>query len=64
MHAVALGATACMIGRPHLYALAAGGEAGVDHMLDFFQAGIERTLSLIGVNSMKELNQDMVRSAV
>lgn len=62
--AVALGATACMIGRPHLYALAAGGEAGVDHMLDFFQAGIERTLSLIGVNSMKELNQDMVRSAV
>ena len=58
--ALALGADACMIGRPHLYALAAGGEAGVDHMLDFFHAGIEQTLALTGVNSVSDLSPDLV----
>ena len=58
--AVALGANACMIGRPHLYALAAGGEAGVDHMFDFFQAGVEQTLALIGVNSVADLTSEVV----
>ena len=60
MKAVALGADACMIGRPHLYALAAGGEAGVDHMLDFFQDGIEQTMALTGVNTMADLTSDIV----
>jgi L-lactate dehydrogenase (cytochrome) len=58
--AVALGATACMIGRPHLYALAAGGEAGVTHMLDFFQAGVEQTMALSGVASIGELDRSVV----
>lgn len=62
--ALALGATACMIGRPHLYALAAGGEAGVDHMLDFFQAGIEQTMALTGVCSIGELTPDLVTETV
>lgn len=58
--AIALGADACMIGRPHLYALAAGGEAGVDHMLDFFQDGIEQTMALTGVHSMEAINRDLI----
>jgi L-lactate dehydrogenase (cytochrome) len=58
--AVALGATACMIGRPHLYALAAGGEAGVNHMLDFFQAGVEQTMALSGVASIGDLDRSVV----
>ncbi len=62
--ALALGATACMIGRPHLYALAAGGEAGVDHMIDFFQAGIEQTMALTGVCSIGELTPDLVTETV
>ena len=58
--AVALGANACMIGRPHLYALAAGGEAGVDHLLDFFQAGIEQTMALTGIGSLAEANPTII----
>ena len=33
--AVSLGATACMVGRPYLYGLGAGGERGVDKALGF-----------------------------
>jgi len=58
--AVALGANACMIGRPHLYALAAGGEAGVDHVLNFFQQGVEQTMALAGIASMPEADRSMV----
>ncbi len=58
--AVALGANACMIGRPHLYGLAAGGEAGVRHVLDFFQDGIEQTMALTGVSSMSEVDRSLV----
>ncbi len=55
--AIALGATACMIGRPHLYALAAGGEAGVTHLLDFFQSGIEQTMALTGVAAIADIDR-------
>lgn len=60
--AVALGATACMIGRPHLYALAAGGQAGVEHMLNFFQDGIEQTMALTGVSSIADINRDLIQA--
>ena len=36
--AVALGATACLIGRPHLWGLAVAGEAGVAQVLEIFGA--------------------------
>jgi L-lactate dehydrogenase (cytochrome) len=58
--AVALGANACMIGRPHLYALAAGGEAGVTHMLDFFQDGVEQTMALVGISSLSEASPSLI----
>ena len=58
--AVALGADAVMIGRPHLYALAAGGEAGVTQMLDFFQDGIEQTMALTGISTLAEASAEMV----
>ena len=58
--AVALGADAAMIGRPHLYALAAGGEAGVTQLLDFFQQGIEQTMALIGISTLAEASAEMV----
>lgn len=58
--AVALGADACMIGRPHLYALAAGGESGVDHLLDFFRDGIEQTMALTGVNAIDDIDRSLV----
>lgn len=59
--AVALGANACMIGRAYFYALGAAGEAGVDWVLDFLQAGVQQTMVLSGVGSIADLNRDLVR---
>lgn len=58
--ALALGATACSIGRPYLYALGAAGEAGVDHVLEFFRTGLVRTMQLSGCRSIEDLNRDLV----
>lgn len=59
--AIALGADAVSIGRPYFYALGAGGERGVDHMLDFMREGLERTMSLSGARSLAEIDRDLVR---
>ncbi|MDJ0972307.1 MAG: alpha-hydroxy acid oxidase, partial [Kiloniellales bacterium] len=49
VRALALGATACLIGRPQLWALAVAGEAGVAHVLDIFRREIDRAMGLCGV---------------
>lgn len=59
--AVALGATACMAGRAYLYGLGAGGEAGVDHVLEHLRAGTERTMALSGRPSIDQLGPDLVQ---
>lgn len=59
--AIALGADACSIGRPYLYGMGAAGERGVDHVLDFFRAGLERTMALTGRRSIAEIDRDLVR---
>ena len=56
--AVALGATACMAGRAYLYGLAAGGELGVDKVLEMFAGDLRRTMALLGAASVKELSSD------
>ncbi len=58
--AVALGADACMIGRSYLYALGAGGERGVDHVLKLLAEGMGRTMALSGVTSVKELDRSLI----
>ena len=58
--ALAMGANACSIGRGYLYALAAGGEAGVDRALQLLRAEFERTLALIGCNTVKKLDRSYV----
>ena len=57
----ALGATACSVGRPYLYGLAAGGEAGVDRALSLLRQEFERTLTLAGVNDIARLECRHVR---
>lgn len=54
--ALALGARAVMIGRPYLYGMAVNGEAGVTHVLDIFKEEIDRTMALMGVGSVGELD--------
>lgn len=58
--AVALGATGCMIGRAYLYALGAGGERGVDHVLRFLAEGMERTMALAGCQSIDDIGPELV----
>ncbi|MGB7979267.1 MAG: alpha-hydroxy acid oxidase [Candidatus Nanopelagicales bacterium] len=53
---VALGARFTMIGRAYLYGLMAGGEAGVDRALTILTGQIARTMRLLGVASLEELN--------
>jgi L-lactate dehydrogenase (cytochrome) len=54
--AIALGADAVMVGRPYLYGLGAAGEAGVNQVLAGFASEMARTMALIGVPSVKDLN--------
>ena len=56
--ALCLGATACMVGRAYLYGLGAAGERGVDKALGFLTSEVERTMALIGANSVTELGPD------
>jgi isopentenyl diphosphate isomerase/L-lactate dehydrogenase-like FMN-dependent dehydrogenase len=53
----ALGADACMIGRPWLYGLAADGERGVDRALQILAAEVDRTLALIGVPCFEDVDE-------
>jgi L-lactate dehydrogenase (cytochrome) len=53
--ALALGADACAIGRAYLYGLMAGGEPGVDKVVDILRDQFVRTLHLMGISSVAEL---------
>ncbi|MDX6333836.1 MAG: hypothetical protein QOG05_1176, partial [Streptosporangiaceae bacterium] len=58
--ALALGARGCLVGRAFLYGLMAGGERGVDQAIGILSAEIARTLQLLGVRSVRELNRSHV----
>jgi heme/flavin dehydrogenase (mycofactocin system) len=53
--ALALGARAVMIGRAYLWGLAAGGQAGVENVLDILRGGIDSALLGLGHSSVHEL---------
>lgn len=52
---IALGARFTLVGRAYLYGLMAGGEAGVDRMIEILSDQISRTMRLLGVASLDEL---------
>jgi L-lactate dehydrogenase (cytochrome) len=62
--AVALGARFTLIGRAYLYGLMAGGEAGVNRAVDILAEQIERTMRLLGVTCLEELNPGHVTQLV
>jgi (S)-mandelate dehydrogenase len=62
LKAMALGAHGVMIGRPALYGLAAGGEAGVSHALGILRTEMERTMLLLGCRNLGELGRHLIRS--
>ena len=58
--AVALGATAAMVGRAYLYGLMAGGRRGVVKAIEILAGEVLRTMQLLGVTSVDELRPSHV----
>jgi pre-mycofactocin synthase len=54
--ALALGARAVMLGRASLWGLAAGGQAGVENVLDIMRGGIDSALLGLGHSSVHDLS--------
>ena len=54
---VALGARAVLVGRPWAWAVAARGQAGVQHMLEVFKADIDTALGLTGQTSINHIDR-------
>jgi len=58
--ALALGANACMIGRPFLYGLGAGGEAGVAKAIDILKRELDTTMVLTGIDDVKKIDRNAI----
>jgi len=61
LKALSLGAKACSGGRMYLYALAAGGQKGVEKTLSNLRNEIERDMRLMGVSNISQLSQKNLR---
>jgi 4-hydroxymandelate oxidase len=62
--ALSLGARGVFVGRPFLFALAAGGEAGVARAAELLANEIRADMTLLGARTVGELGRDFVRRAV
>jgi L-lactate dehydrogenase (cytochrome) len=58
--ALALGAKAVLVGRAYAYGLAAGGDAGVTRAIEILRTGMIRTMKLLGVSSVRDLNESYI----
>ena len=58
--ALCLGAKAVLLGRAYAYGLAAAGEAGVARAIEILRGDVIRTLKLLGVGSLSNLNRSHV----
>ena len=59
--AVALGADAVLLGRPHVYGLALDGAAGVSAVIDDVLAELDLTMGLVGAASVSDITRDLLR---
>jgi lactate 2-monooxygenase len=57
MKAVALGADAVLLGRPYAYALAVGGQRGVEELVQNLMAEIDLNVALAGAHSIRDLDR-------
>jgi L-lactate dehydrogenase (cytochrome) len=60
LKAICMGAQAILLGRAYAYGLAAEGGAGVAKAISILRADLERTMALLGVASLKELDGSFV----
>lgn len=54
--ALALGASAVLVGRPYMYALAAAGASGVAHVLHILRTELEVTMALAGTPTLADID--------
>ncbi|MGN6795675.1 MAG: alpha-hydroxy acid oxidase [Streptosporangiaceae bacterium] len=60
--ALALGARAVLIGRAHLYGLAAAGEPGVRHAIDILSQELRMSMGLCGAATLADLDRSLLRA--
>jgi isopentenyl diphosphate isomerase/L-lactate dehydrogenase-like FMN-dependent dehydrogenase len=60
LRAVALGATAVLLGRPHLWGVACAGEEGAYWALELFRREIDRAMALGGWDSLKAVDRSLL----
>jgi 4-hydroxymandelate oxidase len=58
--ALALGATAVLVGRPVLWGLAAAGASGVRRVLDAYRDELDHAMGLAGVAATRDFSSDLV----
>ena len=63
LKALALGAAAVLLGRPYVYGLAVGGEAGVRRVVQNLLADTALTLALCGRRAVAEVDRALVAPA-
>jgi lactate 2-monooxygenase len=61
--ALALGATAVLLGRPYVYGLALAGERGVREVIQNYMADFDLTMGLAGCRSTAEIGPDSLAKA-
>lgn len=61
LKAIALGASACTMGRSYLYGLGAAGEAGVEKAYSMLESELRRSMALTGVRSIAEVNSALLQ---
>ncbi len=60
LKALSLGARACSFGKGYLFALAAGGQKGVEKILENMKTEINRDMKLMGCKNIGELNSSKI----
>jgi L-lactate dehydrogenase (cytochrome)/lactate 2-monooxygenase len=58
--ALALGADACLVGRPWVYGLALGGAAGARAVMEHVWAELDLTMALAGVSTVDQVSRDLL----
>jgi L-lactate dehydrogenase (cytochrome) len=60
VRAIALGADATMIGRAYIYALAAGGQGAVKHLLELLEKEMRVAMTLTSVSKVSDITADLL----
>lgn len=60
--AIALGASAVMIGRPYIHALATAGALGIAHLIRLLREELEITMALAGCKTLSDINMELIYS--